>query len=68
MTDGYWCNLCDNIGLFEPDLKKIHQYMYHDIKEVLGTEISPIEELMQVMFHPKNMDKFAGWGFDEVNL
>jgi hypothetical protein len=22
------------------------------------------EELMKVMFHPKNIDKFKDWGFD----
>ena len=58
-----WDILSGNIETIEVDLKKIHQYMYHDIKKVLGTEITLIEELMQVMFHPQNIDKFAGWGF-----
>ena len=40
----------------KPNYKKIHNHMYNELKI--------FEELMQVMFHPKNMHKFVDWGFE----
>ena len=44
-------NLYKNNFVYDYDTMKESKHILH-------------EELIQIMFHPKNMDKFDGWGFD----
>jgi hypothetical protein len=43
----------------------IFTYDYEAIKNAIYKEGGIAEELMQNRFHPKNMDKWDGWGFRE---
>ena len=40
--------------------KKVERYDYLEIKERMNIVK---EEMMMQLFHPKNIDKFSGWGF-----
>ena len=53
----YW--LSKNPNIFEYDYKKIKNTLYNDNGFV--------EELMMNRFHPSNMDKWYGWGFDDID-
>ena len=41
----------------------IFTYDYEAIHNVLYKEDGFVEEFIQKQFHPKNMDKWDGWGF-----
>ena len=45
----------------------IFTYDYEAIKNAMYKEGGIAEELMQNRFHPKNMDKWDGWGIDFIN-
>jgi hypothetical protein len=49
-----WYMLSQNPGIFTYDYKEIEKYC-----------LMFKEELMERVFHPKNYDKFAAWGFEE---
>ena len=53
-----WGGLSTNHNIFEYDYKEIKNTLYNDIGFV--------EELMMNRFHPSNMDKLYGWGFDDI--
>ena len=53
----YWCWLSKNPSIFEYDYQAIRDHMYNS---------GLCEELMAKMFHPDNMYKFAGWGFEDM--
>jgi hypothetical protein len=49
-----WLNLSSNPSIFEYDY------------ETMRGRMRPLaEELMADRFHPRNFDKWIGWGFDE---
>ncbi|MDB4352834.1 hypothetical protein OAA60_05345 [Porticoccaceae bacterium] len=53
-----WGGLSRNPNIFEYDYKEIKNTLYN----VNGF----VEELMMNRFHPSNMDKWYGWGFDDI--
>ena len=53
-----WYVLSKNPNIFE--------YDYKEIKNALYNENRFVEELMMNRFHPSNMDKWYGWGFDDI--
>jgi hypothetical protein len=53
-----WVRLSRNPNIFEYDYKEIKNTLYNDNGFV--------EELMMNRFHPSNMDKWHGWGFDDI--
>jgi hypothetical protein len=74
----YWLNLSKNpnaIDLLKENQDKINWYNFsknpniftHDYKSMKeNMKNSGIaEEIMSVMFHPKNMNKWINWGFTE---
>ena len=54
-----WSELSGNPNIFDYDYKKIKNTLYNDNGFV--------EELMMNRFHPSNMDKWYGWGFDDID-
>jgi len=54
-----WDVLSSNHNIFEYDYKEIKNTLYNDNGFV--------EELMMNRFHPSNMDKWHGWGFDDID-
>jgi len=75
-----WSWLSDNpnaIHILEKNLDKINwkwlsmnlnifKYDYKEIKNALYNENGFVEELMMNRFHPSNMSKWYGWGFDDI--
>ena len=55
-TDWYW--LSSNPNIFT--------YDYEAMKNAMYKEGGFVEELMGNRFHPKNMKKWNGWGFESV--
>ena len=43
--------------------KKAHEKAHKQIKQYFKDNI--FEDLMKNRFHPKNIEKFEAWGFDE---
>ena len=72
-----WCYLCKNpnaIHLLEQNPDKINWavlsrnpsifiYDYKELKKRMKETIA--EDLMKNRFHPKNMDKWVGWGQED---
>ena len=54
----YWYMLSYNPNIFE--------YDYKEIKNTLYDSNGFVEELMANRFHPNNMSKWYGWGFDDI--
>ena len=54
----HWYGLSRNPNIFE--------YDYKEIKNALYNENEFVEELMMNRFHPSNMNKWYGWGFDDI--
>jgi hypothetical protein len=52
-----WEYLSANPAIFTYDYDEIKKHMF---------ESGIAEQLMQNRFHPKNLDKFEGWGFDSI--
>ncbi len=52
----YWVEFSKNPNIFT--------YDYERIKETMKNS-GIVEELMSVIFHPKNMNKWNNWGFSE---
>jgi hypothetical protein len=44
----------------------IFEYDYKEIKNTLYNDNGFVEELMMNRFHPSNMSKWYGWGFDDI--
>jgi hypothetical protein len=44
----------------------IFEYDYKEIKDTMYAKDGYVEELMMNRFHPSNMDKWRGWGFDDI--
>jgi hypothetical protein len=45
----------------------IFTYDYEAMKNAMYKEGGFVEELMQNRFHPKNMEKWDGWGFPTIH-
>ena len=54
-VDWYWLSMNPNI--FEYDYKEIKNNLFNK---------GFVEELMVNRFHPSNMSKWVGWGFDDI--
>ena len=53
-----WTNFSRNPSIFE---------VQYDYRKVVENMNKIKEELMMKMFHPRNLDKFMGWGFVEMD-
>ena len=52
----FWKEFSENPNIFTYDYKKMKETMKNS---------GIVEELMAVIFHPKNMNKWINWGFSE---
>ena len=51
-----WCDFSLNPNIFTYDYKKMKETMKNS---------GIVEELMSYIFHPRNMEKWKDWGFEE---
>ena len=54
-----WFNISKNPSIFEYDYEGMR-------KKMVGTDGGLYRDLMENRFHPRNIDKFEGWGFESV--